>query len=147
LGASCHASQYAPGAAAPSSWTLLKLWIALLASIILGRTTTRWLASRIAPRERCLFVGDMRSAKQLHAKLAHSSSAILVGAGPADQIELGEEAIRELARRFDIHRIIIASASGLAEERTIHLVRRRGDRHARDHLPGRESRWLAAPSC
>ena len=108
---------------APSTVSLLKLWIALLVLTLLGRITARGFAARYAPRERCFFVGDLRSAKRLRSKLGHGSSVDLVGAITDENVELDQDALVELTKRFDIHRVIIASASGVAEDSTIDLVR------------------------
>jgi len=43
---------------------------ALLAALVLARVTARALALRIAPVERCLFVGDEASAKTIRSKLS-----------------------------------------------------------------------------
>jgi exopolysaccharide biosynthesis polyprenyl glycosylphosphotransferase len=110
-------------AGAPSTWTLLKLWIALLALTTLGRIVARGLAARYAPRERCFYIGDLRTAKRLRSKLAHGSSVDLVGAITDENVQLDQDALVGLTRSFDIHRLIIASPSGVAEDSTIDLVR------------------------
>src|ERR1700724_128736 len=48
----------------------LFLWLALAALLILCRAGARALALRIAPVERCLFIGDELSAETIRAKLA-----------------------------------------------------------------------------
>jgi exopolysaccharide biosynthesis polyprenyl glycosylphosphotransferase len=108
---------------APGTETLLVLWISLIASITLGRTVARRLAAVLAPRERCFLIGDAATAERLRTKLAHSANADLVGAVTAEQIETSEDALPELMRQADVHRIVIASGSGLEEERLIDLVR------------------------
>jgi exopolysaccharide biosynthesis polyprenyl glycosylphosphotransferase len=108
---------------APSTWTLLKTWVALLAFTGLGRMVARWLAGRLAPPERCFFVGDLRTATRLRSKLANASNVDLVGMITDDQAELDEELLLQLTREFDIHRIVVASAGGVAEERTTDLIR------------------------
>jgi exopolysaccharide biosynthesis polyprenyl glycosylphosphotransferase len=47
----------------------------------------------------------------------------LVGSVSADQIKLGNGDLQQLMRRVDVHRLVIASGSGLADERIIDLVR------------------------
>jgi exopolysaccharide biosynthesis polyprenyl glycosylphosphotransferase len=108
---------------APHSTVLLKLWVALLAFIMLGRIAARAIAARTAPRERCFFIGGQPTAERLRAKLAHGSNVDLVGMIVDDEVGLDEQQLKALTRRFDIHRIIIGSAAGVAEEKTIDLVR------------------------
>src|SRR5271154_2662931 len=48
----------------------LFLWLALAALLVLARTIARTLALRIAPVERCLFIGDEQSATTICAKLS-----------------------------------------------------------------------------
>jgi exopolysaccharide biosynthesis polyprenyl glycosylphosphotransferase len=108
---------------APSSWPLLKLWVALLIFIVIGRALGRKLAGRIAPAERCFFFGDINTAKQVQTKLSHSENSELVGAAAGNQLTLADEAIQDLVRRFSLNRLIIQSGSGLTEDRTIDLVR------------------------
>jgi exopolysaccharide biosynthesis polyprenyl glycosylphosphotransferase len=108
---------------APGTETLLLLWVALIASIALGRAAARRVAAVIAPRERCFLIGDALTASRLRAKLAHSPNTDLVGAISADGIKLGNGDLRELMRSEDVHRLVIASGSGLADERVIDLVR------------------------
>jgi exopolysaccharide biosynthesis polyprenyl glycosylphosphotransferase len=108
---------------APGTQTLLLLWVALIASLALGRMAARRVAAVIAPRERCFLIGDALTASRLRAKLGHSPNADLVGAVAADEIKLGSGSLRELMRRKDVHRLVIASGSGLSDERLIDLVR------------------------
>jgi exopolysaccharide biosynthesis polyprenyl glycosylphosphotransferase len=108
---------------APGTKTLLVLWTALIASIALGRVGARRIAEVVAPRERCFLIGDAVTAERLRAKLAHSPNADLVGVISAEEIELQDNALPELMRSADIHRIVIASGSRLEEDRLIDLVR------------------------
>ena len=107
---------------APNTMALAKLWVALLVFTTLGRVVARAIAMHYSPIERCFFVGDVTTASRIHAKLTHSPSAELVGTVAGDQIELDPEALDELTRQFDIHRIIIATC-GDSDEHTIDLVR------------------------
>lgn len=108
---------------APDTSTLLVLWIALIVCIALGRVVARRLAAFFAPPERLFLVGDETTANRMRAKLTHSSTAELVDAVSPDQIELREDALAKLVRRADVHRIVIASGSGLDDERMVDLVR------------------------
>jgi exopolysaccharide biosynthesis polyprenyl glycosylphosphotransferase len=68
-------------------------------------------------------IGDAVTAERLRAKLLHSPSANLVGAISADELGLSSEALPKLMRRVDVHRLVIASGSGLQDECIIDLVR------------------------
>jgi len=59
----------------------LATWLILFMLMVSLRALARLLASRIAPPERCLLVGDPKAAEKLREKLAltHSASAELVG--------------------------------------------------------------------
>src|SRR5947207_10285007 len=48
----------------------LFLWLALAGLLILSRAAARASAMRLAPTERCLFIGDERSAEMVRAKLS-----------------------------------------------------------------------------
>jgi exopolysaccharide biosynthesis polyprenyl glycosylphosphotransferase len=108
---------------APGTKTLLLLWVALVVSITLGRTAARRGAALIAPRERCFLIGDALTAVRLREKLARSLGTDFVGAIAADKISLSNGDLPELLRRVDVHRLVIASGSGLGDERLIDLVR------------------------
>ena len=108
---------------APGTETLLVLWIALIVALPLGRMVARRTAALFAPGERLFLVGDAATADRMQAKLAHSSGADLVGVVAAHEIEHREGALPELVHRADVHRIVIASSSGLDEERIVDLVR------------------------
>lgn len=114
------ASRHYTVVGAPSTWTLLKLWVALLALTTLGRAAARAYGARVCPPERCFFVGDIRTAKRLRSKFEHSPSVELVGALTDEHDGLDNQTLRELIDELDIHRIIISSAS---DEHTIDLVR------------------------
>ncbi len=108
---------------APGTVTLLKLWLALLLFTLAGRIAARAFAAHRAPRERCFFVGDLVTAKRLRSKLVNSPNVDLVGASAAGHAELDQEALTALAENLNVHRIIVASSSGVAEQETIDLVR------------------------
>jgi exopolysaccharide biosynthesis polyprenyl glycosylphosphotransferase len=109
------------------------LWTALTLLLLLARTTSRAVSLRIAPVERCLFIGDEVSAEAIRAKLTGHGGirAELVAridlddvdpwsAEPYSNSRLAE--IRELARTEDVHRAIIAPRSVDAGE-MLNLVR------------------------
>jgi exopolysaccharide biosynthesis polyprenyl glycosylphosphotransferase len=105
----------------------LFLWIALALMLMLSRACARALALRLAPVERCLFIGDEPSAGTMREKLRshHGVKAELVahvdlekvGSWSTDccsQDRLVE--IRELATTLDVHRAILAPRSADAGE-------------------------------
>lgn len=114
----------------------LLLWAALAAGLLLARAAARTLALRLAPVERCLFIGDETSATVLGSRLsAHGG----VNAEVVAQLDLDRAApwstdgfsavrlaeIRDLARTFDVHRAIVAPGWGADAEaaQVLNLVR------------------------
>jgi exopolysaccharide biosynthesis polyprenyl glycosylphosphotransferase len=111
----------------------LVLWVALLAGLVLARASARAVALRLAPVERCLFIGDEASARTIRAKLTdhHGVKASMVA-----QLDLDKAApwstdafspsrlaeIRDLAQQLDVHRAIVAPGSAEAGE-MLNLVR------------------------
>jgi exopolysaccharide biosynthesis polyprenyl glycosylphosphotransferase len=111
----------------------LFLWLALALLLILLRTIARMLALRIAPVERCLFIGDEFAAATVRAKLSGHAGirANMVAHLDLDKIapwstdarspdKLAE--VRDLARSLDVHRAIVAPRSADAGE-VLDLVR------------------------
>ena len=98
---------------------LLFLWLALFALLVLARAVARTLALRIAPAERCLFIGDAAAARTICSKLTGHGG---VNAEVVAQLDADEVAfwtadalsadrlleIRDLAQALDVHRAIIA---------------------------------------
>jgi exopolysaccharide biosynthesis polyprenyl glycosylphosphotransferase len=112
---------------------VLLLWLALTLLLIVMRTVARAIALRIAPAERCLFIGDTASCRAIRSKLVDHAGikAKLVAHLDLENLEpwstdarssirLAE--IRELARELDIHRAIVAPRSANAGE-VLDLVR------------------------
>jgi exopolysaccharide biosynthesis polyprenyl glycosylphosphotransferase len=98
------------------------LWLALSVLLILARAAARAVALRIAPAERCLFIGDQASASLVRSKLSGSRGvkAELVGFVDGDEVahwstegcsqqRLAE--IRTMAQALDVHRAILAPES------------------------------------
>ncbi|TMK23891.1 MAG: sugar transferase [Actinobacteria bacterium] len=111
----------------------LFLWLALAGLLICNRATARAITLRIAPVERCLFIGDELSAETIRSKLgSHGGiNAKVVAHLDLDKVEpwstdtfseprLAE--IRDLAQTLDVHRAIIAPRSVDAGE-MLNLVR------------------------
>src|ERR1700693_4816219 len=101
----------------------LFLWIVLGGLLVLARTTARVIVLRLSPAERCLFIGDERSARMVGAKLTgHGGiNAQVIAHLDMDQVapwstdafsapRLAE--IRDLAQTLDVHRVIIAPGWG-----------------------------------
>jgi len=116
----------------------LLLWLALAGGLILARAAARVLALRIAPVERCLFIGDEVSAGAIRAKLTGCGgvNAEVVAHLDLDKISswstdgvsrerLAE--IRDLTQTLDVHRAIIAPRS---------VGRRGGDAQSRAYAEG-----------
>ncbi len=105
----------------------LFLWLTLAALLMLLRAVARAVALRAAPTERCLFIGNAELAEAIRPKLtAHGGvKAEMVSHLDLDSVgswstdasssrRLAE--IRELARRLDVHRAIVAPESADAGE-------------------------------
>jgi exopolysaccharide biosynthesis polyprenyl glycosylphosphotransferase len=111
----------------------LFLWLALAGLLILARASSRAISLRIAPAERCLFIGDEVSAETIRSKLSGHGG---VKAKVVAHLDLDKVApwstdtfsesrlaeIRELAQTLDVHRAIIAPRSADAGE-MLNLVR------------------------
>ena len=114
----------------------LFLWLTLGGLLVLARAAARHIALRVGPVERCLFIGDERSAEMVSAKLTgHGGiNAKVVAHLDMDQVapwstdafsapRLAE--IRDLAQTLDVHRAIIAPGWGGEADavETLNLVR------------------------
>jgi exopolysaccharide biosynthesis polyprenyl glycosylphosphotransferase len=111
----------------------LFLWLTLAILLMLARTFARAIALRIAPVERCLFIGDESSANAIRSKLTEHGGvrAKMVAHLNLDKVapwstdsfspsRLSE--VRDLARTLDVHRAIVAPRSADAGE-MLDLVR------------------------
>jgi exopolysaccharide biosynthesis polyprenyl glycosylphosphotransferase len=112
---------------------VLLLWLALACLLIVGRSTARAIALRVAPVERCLFIGDEASAQAIRAKMLGNVGvrAKLVAhldpekAAPWSCSAFSSkklQEVRELARTLDVHRAILVPSSSDAGE-MLDLVR------------------------
>jgi exopolysaccharide biosynthesis polyprenyl glycosylphosphotransferase len=112
------------------------LWIALGGLLVLSRAAARVIALRISPVERCLFIGDERSARIVGAKLTGhgGTNAQVIAHLDMDQVAAWSTdaysaprvaEIRDLARTLDVHRAIIAPGWGADADagETLNLVR------------------------
>ncbi len=111
----------------------LFLWLTLAVLLMLARTLARAIALRIAPVERCLFIGDQASANAIRSKLTEHGG---VRAKMVAHLNLDKTApwstdsfsqsrlseVRDLARTLDVHRAIVAPRSADAGE-MLDLVR------------------------
>ena len=100
----------------------LLLWSLLIVFLILARGSARAFALRVAPTERCLFIGDHDAARTIRSKLGdhHGLKAELVAdIDPADVSTWAADGfsaprlskIRDLARSLDVQRAIVAPDS------------------------------------
>jgi exopolysaccharide biosynthesis polyprenyl glycosylphosphotransferase len=111
----------------------LFLWLALLTALVLARASARSIALRLAPVERCLFVGEEGSARTIRAKLTDHRG---IKAKIVAQLDLEQAApwstddssacrlaeVRDLAQQLDVHRAIVAPGSAEGGE-MLNLVR------------------------
>ncbi len=111
----------------------LFLWLSLAFLLVVMRAGARQLALRIAPIERCLFIGDELSAETIRSRLTGHGG---VRADVVAHLDLDKVApwstdsfsearlaeIRDLAQTLDVHRAIIAPRSVDAGE-MLNLVR------------------------
>jgi exopolysaccharide biosynthesis polyprenyl glycosylphosphotransferase len=111
----------------------LFLWLFLAALLILARAVARVFALRVAPAERCIFIGDSDAAETIRSKLSGNGGikASLVAHLDLDKIapwstdthsaeRLAE--VRALAKHLDVQRAIVAPRSADAGE-ILDLVR------------------------
>jgi exopolysaccharide biosynthesis polyprenyl glycosylphosphotransferase len=100
----------------------LFLWLALSGGLVLSRAGFRALALRLAPAERCLFIGDEVSAETIRSKLTGHGGvkAEVVAHLDLDKVaswstdsfsEARLAEIRDLAQTLDVHRAVIAPRS------------------------------------
>jgi exopolysaccharide biosynthesis polyprenyl glycosylphosphotransferase len=100
----------------------LFLWLALAGGLVLARAVSRAVSLRVAPVERCLFIGDEVSAETIRSKLTgHGGvNAEVVAHLDLDKVaswstdsfsEVRLAEIRDLAQTLDVHRAIIAPRS------------------------------------
>jgi exopolysaccharide biosynthesis polyprenyl glycosylphosphotransferase len=114
----------------------LFLWVLLAGLLLLARATARGLALWAGPMERCLFIGDERSAEVVGAKLnGHGGvKAKIIAHLDMDQVAPWStdafsaprlKEIRDLAQTLDVHRAIIAPGWGAGADasETLNLVR------------------------
>jgi exopolysaccharide biosynthesis polyprenyl glycosylphosphotransferase len=111
----------------------LFLWLSLAGLLVMVRTASRALSLRMAPSERCLFIGDDVSAETIRSKLTGHGGvkAKVVAHLDLDKVapwstdtfsEARLAEIRDLAQTLDVHRAIIAPRSADAGE-MLNLVR------------------------
>ncbi len=105
----------------------LFLWLTLAALLMLARAVARGLALHAAPTERCLFIGSAELAEAIRPKLAAHGGVKAEMVSHLDLDKVGSwstdacsahrlSEIRELARRLDIQRAIVAPSSADAGE-------------------------------
>lgn len=112
---------------------VLLLWVALLVALLVARCGARAVALRVAPVERCLFIGSSASEKAIRSRMAGHGG---VRAEVVAHVNLHEiapwstdayshdklEEIGNLARKLDVHRAIVAPSGGEAGD-MLDLVR------------------------
>jgi exopolysaccharide biosynthesis polyprenyl glycosylphosphotransferase len=112
---------------------VLFLWVTLLVLLLVARCGARAVALRVAPVERCLFIGSAASEAAIRSRMAGHGG---VRAEVVAHVDLHEIApwstdafshdklkeISELASKLDVHRAIVAPAGGEAAD-MLDLVR------------------------
>jgi exopolysaccharide biosynthesis polyprenyl glycosylphosphotransferase len=112
---------------------VLFLWVALLVMLLVARCGARAIALRMAPVERCLFIGSSASEKAVRSRMAGHGG---VRAEVVAHVNLHEiapwstdaysheklEEIGKLARKLNVHRAIVAPSGGEAGD-MLDLVR------------------------
>jgi exopolysaccharide biosynthesis polyprenyl glycosylphosphotransferase len=114
----------------------LFLWVLLAALLVLARATARVIALWASPSERCLFIGEERSAEIIAGKLSGHGGikAKIVAHLDMSQVALWStdgfsaprlKEIRDLAQTLDVQRAIIAPgwAANADANETVNLVR------------------------
>jgi exopolysaccharide biosynthesis polyprenyl glycosylphosphotransferase len=96
-----------------SGWQIAALWAGSLAAVFTGRSVARSLASRIAPSERCLVIGDAEHAERIRERLESSAArATVVASLPlsGENLEALDtpESLRHVVSELRVHRIILA---------------------------------------
>ncbi len=115
----------------------LLMWLTLGCLLVLARVAARTLALRMGPAERCLLIGDERSAEMVRSKLIGAHGG--VNAEVVAQLDLDKAApwstdsfsarrlaeIGDLARTLDVQRVIVAPGWGAEADAgdTVNLVR------------------------
>ncbi len=111
----------------------LFLWLALAVLLMLMRTAARAIALRVAPAERCLFIGDPAAARTIRSKLSDHGGIRATLVANLDLAEIAPWStdarsssrlaqVLDLAHRLDVHRAIVAPRSADAGE-VLDLVR------------------------
>jgi exopolysaccharide biosynthesis polyprenyl glycosylphosphotransferase len=112
---------------------VLFLWLAFASFLIAGRCVARAVALRVAPVERCLFIGSPASEHAIHSRMINRGG---VNAEIVAHVDLHEIApwstdafshaklreIRDLASALDVHRAVISPSIGETGE-MLDLVR------------------------
>ncbi|HTB50452.1 MAG TPA: sugar transferase [Solirubrobacteraceae bacterium] len=112
---------------------VLFLWVALAALLLVARCCARAVALRVAPVERCLFIGSAASEATIRSRMSNHGGVRAEVVAHVDLHEIAPwstdafsheklEEISELARGLDVHRAIVAPSSGEAGE-MLDLVR------------------------
>jgi exopolysaccharide biosynthesis polyprenyl glycosylphosphotransferase len=117
---------------------VLGLWGLLLVLLLVGRATGRHVAQAIAGPERCLVIGDAKSAERVHKKIdsSFSVSATIVGRVPLeteppaghDSAILDDRNLGRTLAELEFDRAIVAPGVSNSEEilQTIRLVKSLG---------------------
>jgi exopolysaccharide biosynthesis polyprenyl glycosylphosphotransferase len=102
----------------------LFLLITLLnfACSIIARSLARRTARSIAPLERCVIIGNPLTVTALAQRLSSAPGVELVGVIPEESLTGSLAELRAAVEELDVHRLVIASASGASDQSTLHLI-------------------------
>ena len=97
-------------------WEIATLWAGSCAAVLAGRTVARSLASRVAPSERCLVIGDPELTERIRERLGSSTArATVVASLPlsGENLEALDTpaSLRRVVSELRVHRIILAPST------------------------------------
>jgi exopolysaccharide biosynthesis polyprenyl glycosylphosphotransferase len=99
-----------------SGLTIAMLWVGTCVAVVVGRTIARSLASRVAPTERCLVIGEQQLAERIRARVESSAARATVVAslplsGESVQALDTPASLRSVVSALRVHRIILAPST------------------------------------
>ncbi|MDP2710970.1 MAG: exopolysaccharide biosynthesis polyprenyl glycosylphosphotransferase [Solirubrobacteraceae bacterium] len=108
---------------------IIALWATLFVATLLARRAARFLARRLTPPERCLFVGSDESFDRLRSKLPerdHRATIVgrmsLEGLSGEQLVDTGVATLHNLIAEHGVHRVII-EPSEARQQTTLDFVR------------------------
>jgi len=99
------------------------LWLFLVLALVAARTAARRSATRYAPPERCLVVGDVTDRERLRAATSRNGAVHWLGSVPFEKVIDNLPELRRIAAERGAHRLIIAPPYAGAHEAALNLIR------------------------